>query len=287
MSGTTLFSEVLSFIRKAFSDVYDFDQLMAPLPEFIEKQYGVFSELHTLQTESLEQSYIEKFYSFDSLSSKERKKTAETVKAIFIATKILLATHFDFAKIAMYDSAEQLFESYPSLREEVERDEVEVAYLLKFRNMMHLGLRLVAGRPKMLLIRACERLEGSDNIYVTGSGQKASVTRRITIYEHEGGDKLKKKKRGDEVDEELAAAIESGKKLKEAAVVEATTTIVNDALSFDEILKLNGFSELPDFGAPMRGASFESNVESLLMENYAGSFTADLNSLGFYPGMPI
>lgn len=291
MCETTFFSEsfnpdsVYAYIRKAFSDEVDFDDLMAPLMSFIVDQYWFFMSVDILAASSMEQVYIDKHYKFDSLTKEEKKALIERIRIIFIAAKIYIASLCPVGKASMITTKEELFALYPNFAEV--GDEKEIEYLIIFRNMMHIGIRVVTGKPKMVLLRAVERLEGSDTIYVTGSGQKPSVTRRIQVYEGEGGDKLRKKKRGQEKDDEVASTIEKSKKTK---VVEETSVVSCSGYvhTFEDIIKLEGFevpfdffstfTVTPDFSAShfdslpfddLGGDSFIT--QDLMMQGFAGS----------------
>ena len=71
----------------------------------------------------------------------------------------------------------------------------ELQYLLAFRNIIRVALLVIPPLSnKQLLLNIGGRLEGSGNEYITGTGQKICVTRRVIIYEQEGRVTSQKKK---------------------------------------------------------------------------------------------
>jgi hypothetical protein len=90
-------------------------------------------------------------------------------------------------------SIDQLCAHYPDLRSL--RDPQELHHLLAFRNIIRIALLIIPPQGnKQLLLNIGGRLEGAGNEYITGTGQKICVTRRVAIYEQEGHVTVQKKK---------------------------------------------------------------------------------------------
>ena len=80
----------------------------------------------------------------------------------------------------------ELLEKYPEF---IPLDEDEKKSLLLYRNVMKVAMHIIpAKNHKNHLLEIVTRMtEGRDMKYVTGSGQTAATTRRVQIYEIEGG----------------------------------------------------------------------------------------------------
>ena len=64
--------------------------------------------------------------------------------------------------------------------------EIELSYLLAFRYMMKIALRVIpANENKTLIISICATLEGSGREYSEESGDFLAFVRRLKIFEHE------------------------------------------------------------------------------------------------------
>lgn len=195
---------VLEFIRKAFSDFVYFDDLLSEaLCQFISEQLiaiDCMKENYPLEASSPETDFLNRFFSLDGVD----KKIMKTIKIIFTATRILIVSYSAAAVKELWSDTATLLEKYPEfsanlastlIADRKKEEDKELKLLLRFRNFMRLGLLLVPGRPKLFLLRVVERLEGSDNYYITGTGQKSAVTRREAIYVKEGGNEPQAKKR--------------------------------------------------------------------------------------------
>lgn len=183
--------EIVSFLRKAFSDYFSFDVFLAA---------GLSALIDDVLEGRLAHNYVTIKLLMDRYSSPALDKNAsDQMKILLCSSYLALVQHRkDFANIVV-DRAE-LIHRYPSFAEE---DAQEISYLLIFRNLLAIALTFVPAKGnKILLIKMIERLEGSNNEYVTGSGQKPAVTRRVIIYETEGS--VKAKRKSNEVDSSLA-----------------------------------------------------------------------------------
>ena len=97
----------------------------------------------------------------------------------------------------LFETNDELLEKYPSFSS-CTPDELEV--LLTYRNYMAVSIALKqAEGNKEFHMDNCTRLsEGADVKYVTGSGQSNDTSRRVEIYETEGGVTKKTKRVRDE-----------------------------------------------------------------------------------------
>lgn len=181
--------EIFYQIKKAFSDFQYFDLLIAaPLRQMIQdstrKDFGVDT------AKSIMKDYVD----MSLYQNEKQKEELKKVEQILTASQVLLHSKSTYGQAVMWNDADELLREYPEF-ESVRTDPKELQYLLNFRNFMAVALTLLtASGNKIFLLRVIERLEGSGNEYITGSGQKISVTRRIAIYEKEG--KVKSKKTG-------------------------------------------------------------------------------------------
>lgn len=124
----------------------------------------------------------------------KRSKTKEDLEKILKSCIVLILYYQedpDITAACKYDSADRLLEDYPSddypsFLDNFGKDEEQ--YLLKYRNIMMIAFIVIpANSNKNLLVKIAGRLEGSNKgEYVTGGGQKKSVTRRTDIYYKEG-----------------------------------------------------------------------------------------------------
>ena len=119
------------------------------------------------------------------------------MEIILTASAVYLYSLNDQAASYLINSVDELLDKYPEWKEQLSRsnseDEKELQLLLNFRNYMKLASILV-NPTKMFLLRVVERLEGGNNVYITGTGQRIEVTRRsIDIYHTETGKPLKRK----------------------------------------------------------------------------------------------
>jgi hypothetical protein len=78
--------------------------------------------------------------------------------------------------------------THPFLQElDMHKDKKELEYLLRFFNYCRVAMPIIpAASNKHLLLKVLERLEGSNNHYVTGGGSKPSTNRRMRLIEEEG-----------------------------------------------------------------------------------------------------
>lgn len=127
----------------------------------------------------------DKYFDTKSFKDTPKKKILFTqimliFKTSYVYILSLLPT-FQSKKLTQID----LLEAFPDFKS---LDDQELIYLVNFRNIMRIALKIIpAAAHKQLLINIAGRLEGSDCIeYITGGGQKDSVSRRVRIYENEG-----------------------------------------------------------------------------------------------------
>lgn len=130
---------------------------------------------------------VERFFDVNSFKSSEQKCVLAQIQLIFKTCYVLILTYHDYPRSLMFSSVDQLIEKYPSFAELERRDPQELEYLLNYRNYLRVALLIIPARlNKQCLLKIAARLEGSQNEYITGGGQKPSVTRRVDIYENEG-----------------------------------------------------------------------------------------------------
>jgi len=179
--------DIFNQIRKAFSDFPYFDMLIKDslrkmIEESTKRDFGVET------TKALMKDYVD----MSLYQNEKQKEELKKVEQILTASHVLLHSKSTFAQSLLWPDVNKLLSEYPEFSV-VTNDPKELQYLLNFRNFMAVALTLLnASGNKIFLLRVIERLEGSGNEYITGSGQKSSVTRRIEIYAKEGNVKSKK-----------------------------------------------------------------------------------------------
>lgn len=106
----------------------------------------------------------------------------------FEAAFIMLFSNRDEADDAKIRTIPAFLQKYPEFKDDAMIEPGEQEILLKFRNMMKLAqLFIPAKNHKEHLMDLVTRLvEGRDQKYVTGSGEKPATRRRVLIYEREG-----------------------------------------------------------------------------------------------------
>lgn len=106
----------------------------------------------------------------------------------FEAAFLLLYSNKEEADDSKIRTIPAFLQRYPEFKDDAMIEPTEQETLLKFRNMMKLAqLFIPAKNHKEHLMDLVTRLvEGRDQKYVTGSGEKPATRRRVLIYEREG-----------------------------------------------------------------------------------------------------
>ena len=171
--------QIYQDLRKKFSDFYlSFDQLVPkPLNLLFNACSGVGIN-KTLAKNVLKICNIAKDKNYS-------KKDKDFVRKILLSAMVILHNDTAAAIEVSWSSTELLLQHFPEFHG---IDDQELLWMLKFRNNLRSALLFIpAYRNKTLLIDISGRLEGSDNIYILGSGQKQCVTRRESIFNQESG----------------------------------------------------------------------------------------------------
>jgi hypothetical protein len=208
--------EVLRKMKTAFSDFQYFDSLITkPIRKLIED--ATRQEITPALVDNVIKHYIENPSQYKS-KEKEKKEIFDKMKIILTATAVYLRSLHPAGQSRFYRSVDELLRHYPHWNEQLDsskpEDAKELELLLNFRNFMSLALELIKGKnKKIFLLRVVERLEGSNNEYITGTGQKASVTRRATdIFHSESGVPFTHREKDEkEEKEEKAEVAEEGR----------------------------------------------------------------------------
>lgn len=181
-------AQILLDIRKAFSDFKYFDRVEGPLKKFL---HDVTNEcdLNYEKTKNI----LEYIPDRDQYKTKDQQEILNKFRVILTAAAILVYAYHPEANEVKYRDISELLRNYPEyapLQHSTVIDDVkELDYLLNFRNYMAVALLIVPAKSnKLFLLKVLERLEGSNNEYITGSGQKPATTRRLDIYKREGVD---------------------------------------------------------------------------------------------------
>lgn len=177
---STLHQEIFNQIKSSFSDFHLFDYLVADkLKQAIIDSDNI--ELNMKTTKKV----AERYFDVESFKTPEQKLVWTQIQLIFKACYVLILSHQDGPKSQFWESTDTLLTNYPDF---ASVDAEELQLLLNFRNMVKVTLMLVPARlNKQCILKIAGRLEGSQNEYITGGGQKPAVSRRVEIYEREGG----------------------------------------------------------------------------------------------------
>lgn len=301
--------EIFQFIRNAFSEFFQFDQLMTSSVNALIDQAaicdfdaGVFS--------NLTDSYIGAV----ELKTKEQKKVFDMMKYCLYSTALYLFSLNPVFQSGPVATAELLLENYPEFRNELlpfERPDNarELQHLVIWQKYLRLLMMLLPAKEnKLVYLRVIERLEGLGMTYVTGTGQSKATSRRCTIYHRESGIPYKpvgprqpKLKRASSAEHDQAAEKHSSKRTRKVKKVELTaavsssstfstssisTTIKGPAETGgqDDLAKAVAWEESYCHG--LNGSSDETlavmdfdQFNLLLNEPYTGSFTEDMRPL--------
>lgn len=177
---SALHQEIFNQIKSSFSDFHLFDYLVADkLKQAIIDSDNI--ELNMKTTKKV----AERYFDVESFKTPEQKLVWTQIQLIFKACYVLILSHQETPRSLFWSSIDTLLENYPQF-ENIDNEELQL--LLNFRNMVKVTLMVVPARlNKQCILKIAGRLEGSQNEYITGGGQKPAVTRRVEIYEKEGG----------------------------------------------------------------------------------------------------
>jgi hypothetical protein len=183
--------EILLIIKKSFSDFRFFDShVAASVRKLI--HHSTKSSIDMDFASNIVNRYIENPTSYQSV---DQKMILDKMEIILSTTMIYLFSLNPSVQDKLYHSDEEMLEAYPEFKPFKTNDPKELLYLRNFRNFTALGLLLFQPRnKKTFLLKVCERLEGSNEEYITGTGQKPAVTRRSVIFHQESGTEQTKKK---------------------------------------------------------------------------------------------
>lgn len=186
--------EVYYKMKSIFSDFKYFDTHAASAVKALISD-STKVELDSMFVYGILERYVK---NTEQYQSKEQKSVLESIKLVLTVTAVYLYSHHIFLRPRLFNSVDQLLEHYPQFKTQLtlyKPDDVqELQNLLRFRNFLMVALFLIPAKGnKTFLLSIVERLEGSSNHYITGSGQKPAVTRRCDIYHQEGQIEVSKK----------------------------------------------------------------------------------------------
>jgi hypothetical protein len=198
-------THVVNTIQSNFTDLMLYlDDLLLPAVDNVLRRPP--HSLHINPKQILLNNGINKLH-FDN--SKEQKKILDTVRIALGCCYVLLHEkrmkeklgHLEFTR--QYEMSEEVFlmkyqqdrkfrEVFYLPQNSVSQlstmDKKDLKYMIQFCKYIRLALELLPGyRNKGLAIQIAGRLEGSKEVYVFGSGQRDTSTRREVIYHMESG----------------------------------------------------------------------------------------------------
>jgi hypothetical protein len=275
--------DIFVFIKKAFSDFVYFDELVAdPVKRLINE-----SSKHHLDF-NFTKTLLERYVAVDKYLSKDQKDILEKIRIILFATAVHLYSLSSSADVLIFNSIDQLVKEYPDLTSDLdpvtrEEDKTELDFLLTFRNYMMCALKLITAKGnKLFLLRVIERLEGSNNEYITGTGQKPSVSRRVGIYHKEGEVVIVKKAPKSVKSKSLSENIDAVNELPVKVARTSLTTnclvssVISSEISFDKIFSDPDSQHCTSFTAAGDDGLIPSNSLFLMNEPYSGCLTEEV-----------
>mmetsp|Transcript_21785 Transcript_21785/g.29993 ORF Transcript_21785/g.29993 Transcript_21785/m.29993 type:complete len:520 (-) Transcript_21785:267-1826(-) len=183
--------EIFELLKTTFFDLPFFDSLIA------DKLWLFLQHSNNIDiTEQTTKRCVEKYYevhTFDDPAKPERKIVLNQIRLVFKCCYVLVLGYHPLLRYYRWTTVDELVTNYPDFANLP--DKQELLYLLAFRNIIRIALLIIPPQGnKQLLLNIGGRLEGSGNEYITGTGQKVCVTRRVAIYEQEGKVTCQKKK---------------------------------------------------------------------------------------------
>lgn len=178
---------ILQTLAGSFTDVPDFDRLLRP---------RLLLALQATDEISIRKRKAAKpYYSAHEYAALLRSDLFPTVELAFECAHVLVLYRRPEYHPLLWTDVDQLLRHYPSF---TDLPFVELGYLLKYRNAVRVALTVFpARRNKARIMAIAARLEGSHKLYITGTGQSNEVTRRVQIYEQEGGIQMERRFRND------------------------------------------------------------------------------------------
>lgn len=205
---------IYSQIKSSFSDFHLFDNLVAEkLKQAIIDSDNI--EINFKTTKKV----VERYFDIEAFKTPEQKLVWAQLQLIFKACYVLILSQKPSSRAQFWEDTDTLLKHYPQFSS-VDGDELQL--LLNFRNMTKITLMVIPARlNKQCILKIAGRLEGSQNEYITGGGQKPAVTRRVEIYEQEGDisaekrpDRVRNKPQEGESGSKRSATTFSEKKVK-------------------------------------------------------------------------
>ena len=151
-----------------------------------------FSNTNRLDVESVKRIMKDNF-DIKIFKSPKEKSILFQIEVILKAAIVHFLSFREDTVFDKFSTIEELVYEYPSFKAK-DVDETELQFLLIYRNMMKIALRIIPPKcNKRLLMSICSTLECSGKSYTTGGTQSMSTTRRVMIYEQESAMKPTKR----------------------------------------------------------------------------------------------
>jgi hypothetical protein len=198
--------EVYNTLKNIFTDFYKggvnyFEELVdVPLRKMIFEEFVTAEGRALLLSHKIADKIVQRYYDLkdykdhsDPVRNKNLKWRLEMLQLIFKCGLVLLAAsdpkYLEDHDVDLLDDVETLVVAYPFLLDDlnIQNDRKELTYTLSFLNYIRIAMPIIpAASNKHLLLKIVERLEGSNNHYVTGGGMKPATRRRMRLIEEEG-----------------------------------------------------------------------------------------------------
>lgn len=238
--------EIFNQIKSSFSDFCPFDQVADQLKKAIIDSDNIELNSKTIQ------KVAERYFDVKSFKCAEKKLEWVQIQLIFKTCYVLILSHQARSRSLLWDSTDTLIEKYPQF-EGIDSEELQL--LLNFRNMVKVTLTLIPAKlNKDRILKIASHLEGSQNNYVTGGGQKPAVERRVKIYEQEGN--ITAAKRPDRKPSATTEYSESGKRKASTTSKKNTKRMSTDS---DEDHRMCPLSSLSNAASRMLNTKRETS----------------------------
>jgi hypothetical protein len=195
----------------AFTDLFEYEHLLLPvlynLVNNPPNNLGINTK-HILNHNGIDKSIFK---------TKDQKKMMDIMRVALCCTYVLLyesRQYHNTGNVVMEVSEQQqqtfLNECMVDQRfrsafdANTSADRRDILYMMEYCKYLKLALELLPkSRNKGLAMQIASRLDGSNEIYVLGSGQKDSATRREVIYHMQSGIPFPTKRESDDDDESM------------------------------------------------------------------------------------
>ncbi len=173
-------NQIVEETQKVFTDKilrWDYKQISLPFDDYKSKIFC--AQCISYNTSRMNDYFLSNPYLLDK---EEMHEYGEDCRIIYCTMLTLALSYYQplLASLNIIDDCNSLLNSYPEVSQ---AKGLDLESLRKFRNYLIIALAVIpASTNKWLLIRVCERLDGSNTIHRSGRGETPATKARLTIY---------------------------------------------------------------------------------------------------------